>query len=220
MDLRTRAALWAPWPHWPLIVACGIGPAAVVAVVSRGLMVPVGIVAVMLQIVIFGRIQAQALPEKASGFGAILKEYSLSYLTTIFLVAVVGLVLTIAISRLIYSPLPKILVNGPVKGVLAIFTIYVWPLVFLRRSSVAAILAGVLFLVRNFASSMWILGVVATGQVINLGGQVLYIEYKSGWSFGLLLVTSVTFVYLGAVSFAAALHTLLGAEIVESPVEA
>jgi hypothetical protein len=216
LSLRIKAALYAPLPHWPIFVGCGVGPTILVAAVSRELMAPAAMLAFLLQVVVCGRILSQVLPERASGIWAILREHGPRFLFTGFLVAVVGLALFLVISRFIALQRPNVLVNGIIKCALSILTIYVWPLVFIQRSSVASILAGVGYLWHNIALSMWIIGIVVIGQVVLVGGELLYLEYSAGWSIGLMLLATVAYLYLAAVSFAAALHTLLGVRAVEA----
>jgi len=138
--LKLKAAFFAPYPYWPLILAVGAGPTVLAASISRELLTPALIVCLFLQIVIFGRILSQVLPDKVSTFWGVLREYGLNYLIAGVLVGVVAFAMLMVISSVLSPHLPYRLISGVVKGVLAAITIYVWPLVFLKRSSVAAIL--------------------------------------------------------------------------------
>lgn len=215
VDSRMKAALWAPWGQWVLIVAAGAGPALIGAGTTPGLMTPAVIVALAFQIVVYGRILAQVQPGRATTFREILKEYSFSFVATGILIGLVALVLRVAAARLLVPHFPYILVIGVVDAAVGVLTIYVWPLVFLRHSTVAAILAGVSHLVHNIAPSLWIAGIVIVGQVIRTTGQLLYAEHRTGWGFAILLIAGAAFLYLAAATYAAALHTLLGVKVID-----
>jgi hypothetical protein len=220
VNSKARAALFAPYPHWPLIVAGGIGPTLMAATVSRELLAPAVIVAIMLQIVVFGRILSQVLPGRVSSFWGILREYGLSYVIAGFIAGAVGVILLQVVVRIMPPRFPNVISGGAVHAAVAMVTIYVWPIVFLRRTSVAAILAGVSYLMDNIASSLWIAGIIVLGEVIQTVGQLVYLEYRTGWGFVIMLIAGVTFVYLMAVTYAAALHALLSVRFLDSNGEA
>ena len=218
--LKLKAAVFAPYPYWLLIVAVGVGPTILVAIVSRDFMILAGVATVLLKIFIFGRILSLVLPDRVSTFRGILREYGVCYFVAGILVGVVSLALLTAISSVTSPQLAYRLFGVVVRGLVAAVTIYVWPLVFLKRSSVAAILAGVLVLMRNLLSSLWIVGIVMIGQAVLAVGQLVYFDQRSGWSFAVMLIAGVVYIYLAAVSFAEALYNLLGVRAVESTAEA
>ena len=218
--LKLKAAVFAPYPYWLLIVAVGVGPTILVAIVSRDFMILAGVATVLLKIFIFGRILSLVLPDRVSTFRGILREYGVCYFVAGILVGVVSFALLTAISSVTSPQLAYRLFGVVVRGLVAAVTIYVWPLVFLKRSSVAAILAGVSVLMRNLLSSLWIVGIVLIGQAFLAGGQLVYLDQRSGWSFAVMLLAGVVYIYLAAVSFAAALYNLLGVRVVESTAEA
>ena len=77
--LKLKAAFIAPYPYWPLIVAVGVGPTILVAGVSRDFVALAAVATVFLKIFIFGQILSLVLPDRASTFGGILREYSACY---------------------------------------------------------------------------------------------------------------------------------------------
>ena len=66
--LKLKAAVFAPYPYWRLIVAVGVGPTILVASVSRDFMILAGVATVLLKIFIFGRILSRVLPDRVSTF--------------------------------------------------------------------------------------------------------------------------------------------------------
>jgi hypothetical protein len=220
MMLKLKAALIAPYPYWPLIVVVGVGPTILVAGVSRDFVALAAVATVLLKIFIFGKILSLVLPDRVSTFGGILREYGACYFVAGILVGVFAFALLAVISSVTSPQLAYRWFGWAVRGLVAAFTIYVWPLVFLNRSSFASILAGVTVLMRNLLSSLWIVGIVLIGQAVLTVGQLVYLDQRSGWSFGVMLLAGLVYIYLAAVSFAAALYNLLGVRVVESTAEA
>ena len=218
--LKLRAAVLAPYPYWLLILAIGMGPMILAVTISRDLMILVGICTMLLKIFIFGRILSQILPDRVSSFWAILKEYGGHYWVAAILVGLITLAFRMVISGDVSVRSPYGLANGVARAIVAAATIYVWPLVFLKRSSVEGILAGVSVLIGNFRSSLWIIGIALVGEAVLMAGQLLYWEHRSGLGFAILLIARVVYIYLAAVTFAAALYRLLGVRIVEPTAEA
>ncbi|RKZ11618.1 hypothetical protein DRQ50_13295 [bacterium] len=194
---------------WPLIIAAGIGLAIVTSGMSDVLLLPMGIATVSLHIIVYGRIISQAVPGRPATNWEILKEYSRHYLLTAVITGVVFLVPRLLVARLASSTGIYYPASIGVHAALSMLTIYVWPLVFLRRSSVGAILAGVSYLWSNLAASVWILVVVSVTQVLHGVGLLVFRTYLSGWSYAVLFSIGVVTAFLLFMSFAAALHTLL-----------
>jgi len=204
------ASLTAPYRHWPLIVAAAVGPVLLGTTVSRELLAPAILVSVLLQVVVYGRILAQVRQGGTSAAWAIVREHGIDYLVASVLVGAVALVLSLGLSRLLPAQISDKVVVWIVQTVVAAVAIYVWPIVFLRRASIAAIPAGLTILARNLSGSWWIVGLVVTANVIRFAGRWVLVESGDGWSFAVLLFSGVAFIYLGAASFAGALHALVG----------
>lgn len=218
--LDLRAAILAPFPYWLWIVAVGVGPMILVAAISRDLMILAGICTMLLKIYIFGRILSQVLSDGVSSFWAILREYGGHYWIAAILVGLIALALRMVLAGDVSLRNPYGLASGVARGAVTALTIYVWPLVFLKRSSVEGILAGVSVLIGNFVSSLWIIGIALFGEAVLTVGQLFYVDHRSGWGFAVLLIARMVYIYLAAVAFAAALHRLLGVRIVEPTADA
>ena len=220
MDLKMKAALWAPVPHWRILLLAGVGPTFLAGAVSKELMLPAIFVAWALQIFVYGRIVSQVLPERVSGFWEILREHGANYLVVGIIVGVIAVSFQFFLLRVVPSGVHPVLVRGLVRGAFSILLVFVWPLVFLKYSSIGSLFSGVLFLVRNIGSSWWIIGIVVIAQLIQASGVVLFLEHGAGWTFGTLLISAFLSVYLGTVSFTGALYSLINVRVEHSPVEA
>jgi len=201
-------------------VAIGAGPTFLAGLVSGDLLLPAAFVTTLLQVFLLGLIVSQVLPDRVSTFLGILREYGACYLIAIIVVGAVTIAVNMLFSAVAPSRLPYWLILGISKGMVVAVTIYVWPLVLLRRTSVSAIMAGVSVFAGNFASSLWIVGIVLFGQAVLLAAQLAYHADRSGFSFAVLLIAGVVCTYSTASSFAAALHGLLGVRVSEETAEA
>jgi hypothetical protein len=88
-------------------------------------------------------------------------------------------------------------------------TIYVVPIVFLKKRSLGAVLSGVVFLSRNLAVSRWIIGIVVFANVLGTVGTVLFRIETTPWSFVVALLSGVICLFSNYVAFAGALQVLI-----------
>jgi hypothetical protein len=218
--MRIQAAFLAPTPYWLLLAAIGAGPVLLAAATSRAALVPAAIVAIFLQIFVFGRILADLLPDRVATFWGILKTNGARYLMAAVIIGVLSFALSMAFSSVLPGAQPGLPGAVLAKGLVACLTVYAWPLVFLGRSGLAAVLTGIAFLLRDLAASWWIMGIALVGQMSLVWGQVSYVGDRSGPTFAVLVLAGVLHSYLLAVSFAGALHRLLGARVVGGAVDA
>nr|MEE4268396.1 hypothetical protein [Candidatus Krumholzibacteria bacterium] len=220
MDMKMKAALLAPLPHWGLLLVAGASPALLTGTVSRSLMIPVSVVSWTLQIFVFGLIVSKVFPERASGFWEILREYGVKFLIVGLLVGVIAISIQVLLLRPVLSGVHPIYIRGLVRAVFGALIVFVWPLIFLGRSGIGALFSGVLFLMRNIGSSWWIVGMVVIAQLLQVSGFVLFTEHRAGWTFVTLLVSAFLSVYLVTASFSGALYLLVNIRVEDSLVEA
>lgn len=82
------------------------------------------------------------------------------------------------------------------------------PIVFLKKSSLAAVLAGIVYLFKNLAASTWIAGVVVITYVLTTVGTLVFRLETTPWSFVLALAAVMTGLFLSFVTYVGALRVL------------
>jgi hypothetical protein len=158
--------------------------------------------------------------DSGSSSWTILKENGLNYVIAIVIIGAPQ----IALRGLVGGQLDSLFMYGVFRtflgSVFGVLTIYVLPIVFLRKSSLAAILAGVTYLSRNLAASSWIAGIVVITEVLSSAGTVVFRVEATPLSFVFAVVTAVVGTFLSFVAFAAALRILLESTEQESSIHA
>ena len=208
-----RAALYAPAPHWPLIAFTGAAPLVLTAGVGAELALPALVAALLATIVVLGRLLADVQPGRPRDVLPILKEHALNYIVAAFLVGAVAFGLGLAASRAVPDGSARVAALMLGRAVVFMAAVYVVPLALLKRESVAAVPAGVVFLGRNLAASWWLLGLALLGGVLQLAARLIRVQQPGGFGFAVLLAGSVAVSYLGAATFAGALYVLLGVRV-------
>jgi hypothetical protein len=219
MQTKLEMALAAPSPFWRLVAATGLASLIVSAGMAGELLIPAAVLAVVLKIVVYGRLLAQVRPERPTAVWDILKEYALPYLVTVVLLGVVAVLARIIVARLATGPAPALWSSVVIGACLAAVTVFVAPLVFLQRASLGAILSGVTFLFRNAHESLWIVGLAVAGQALDVAWALTFPESPTGWHYALGVVLCVARAYLLFATYAAALHMVLGLHGDRQPVE-
>jgi hypothetical protein len=195
---------------WPVIVALSIGQTIVSNDLWVEFAVPGAIIIVSVMIIVYGRIIAHLLPERTSSNLAILRENWLNYLIAMVIIAVPGVASRLVAANLTSSSVVYVVLAIGASAAVGILTIYVLPIVFLKRVSVAAIPTGVVFLKRNLSSSAWIAGFIAAAHVLDAIGMILFRVDPAPWSWTLVISAGVLADFLFFVCFAAASRMLLG----------
>jgi hypothetical protein len=189
-----RNATAAVVPSWPLILMVSLGRVIVSNRLWEEFLLLDLVVILSLTILVYGRIVSRMVP----GFG------SSSW------TGVPQIALQIWVSRQLGTQHMHVLFAILVSALFGVLTIYALPIVFLRKSSLTAVLAGVVFLFRNLVASFWVAAILVFTHVLAAAGAVIFRMETAPWSFVLVLILAVVASLLTFVVFAAALGALLG----------
>ena len=210
MNESLLSAITTVAPSWPLILIVSLGKVIASGRLWEEFLILDLVVTLSLIILIYGRIVSRLVPGIASGSWTILKENWLNYVIAIAIIGAPQVALRIWIVGQLGTPLWYVLSAIMISALFGVLTIYALPIVFLRKSSLAAILAGVAYLFRNLAASYGMAAIVVLTHVLAAVGAVIFRMETAPWSFVLVLVLAVVTTFLTFVVFAAALGVLLG----------
>jgi len=196
-------------PLWWLIVAVGIIVTIVASGIWRDMLIPLAIVSVAAQIVIYGRITAQLVNGRTSDSLQILKEHGLNVVVAKLLIIAPVFMVRLLMRQFEPSALAFILLSAACSAGIAVVTIYVLPVVFRYRKSVGAFVAGIAYLRNHFAPVAWAAGLAAVAILLHGVGGFVFLKFRVPWSFALLLASGVFLTSALAVSFTAALSAVL-----------
>ncbi len=200
-------------PFWPLVFCVGLGGVIGSNRIWQEFQVPVLIITLSVTILIYGRIISSMAPGSRSSSWTILKENGLNYVLAVAIIGAPQSALRVLVASQPVNQFEYVVFGTLISSVFGVLTIYALPIVFLKKSSLAAILAGVIYLSRNLAASIWIAGIVVITHVLAASGALVFRVETTPWSFALVLVTAVVGAFLFFVAFAAASRVLLnGAE--------
>lgn len=213
MNRGLRDSADAVWAFWPLVLCVGLGRVLGSTLIWEEFLVLEIFILLSITILIYGRIVSNIVPGTSSSSWEILKENGLNYVVAIAIIGAPQIALRILAGGNLNTLLLKVGFGTLIGSVFGVLTIYVLPIVFIKKSSLTAVLAGVVFLWKNLAASSWIAGVVVFTYVMAAAGAVVFRADRTPGSFVIILVTSVVGSYLNFVVFAAATRILLeGAE--------
>ena len=213
MKKGLRDSIDAVNPFWPLVFCVGLGGVIGSNRIWQEFLVLDLIITLSITILVYGRIVLNMAPGSSSNSWTILKENGLNYVIAVVIIGSPQIALRVLVAGQPVTLFMYVFFGTLLGSVFGVLTIYVLPIVFLKKSSLAAILAGVTFLSRNLAASSWIAGVVVITHVLTAAGALVFRVEATPWSFVIVLVTAVAGAFLSFVAFAAALRILLkGAE--------
>ena len=160
------------------------------------------------EMILFGLIVSSAMKIEVPDISSIIKNYLAKYLlVSVILVIPTMFLLLLFLSNLVDYDIYNI-VKNIISLILAGITMYVIPIVFIKRQHVIAILAGVVFFFRNIKESLSIVAFVvffiALNNVIGRGIEVEGIQHDL-----VSILAMVINVYLRMILFAAATVILL-----------
>jgi len=196
-------------PLWWLIVVAGILVTIVASGIWRDMVIPLAMVSVAVQILIYGRITARLVTGRTADSLQILKEHGLNYVVAQLLIIAPVFGLRLLMRQFQPSAFAFMLLSAAFSAGIAVVTIYVFPLVFRYRKSVGALVAGVAYLRSHFAPVAWAAGIAAFAILLHGVGVFVFWKLRVPWSFGVLLASGVVLTGALAVSFAAALGAVL-----------
>ena len=203
-------------PYWPLVFCVGLGGVIGSNRIWQEFLVLDLIITLSITIIIYGRIVSNLAPGSSSSSWTILKENGLNYVIAVAIIGVPQIALRVLAAGLLDTLFVYVVFGTLISSVFGVLTIYALPIVFLRKSSLAAILAGVIYLSKNLAASSWIAGVVVFTNVLAAAGAWVFRVEATPWSFAFVLVTAVVGAFLSFVAFAAALRILFEGAVRES----
>lgn len=210
MNGKFRNAAAAVAPSWPLILIVSLGKVIISNRLWDEFLILDLVAVLLLTILIFGRIVSRLVPGVSSGSWTILKENWINYVLAIAIIGAPQAVLRIWVAGQLSTPYMHVVLAIVFSALFGVLTIYALPIVFLRKSSLAAILAGVAYLFKNLAASCGLAAIVVFTHVLAAAGAVIFRMETAPWSFVLVMVLAVVTTFLTFVVFAAALGILLG----------
>jgi hypothetical protein len=213
MKKGLRDSIDAVSPFWPLVFCVGLGGVIGSNRIWQEFLVLDLIITLSITILIYGRIISSMAQGSHSNSWTILKENWLNYVIAVAIIGAPQVALRVLVAGQPVTLFVYVVFGTLISSVFGVLTIYALPIVFLKKSSLAAILAGVIYLSRNLATSIWIAGIVVITHVLAAAGALVFRVEATPWSFVLVLVSAVVGAFLSFVAFAAASRILLeGAE--------
>lgn len=209
MKKGLRDSFEAVSPYWPLVICVGLGGVIGSNRIWQEFLVLDLIITLSITILIYGRIASNMVLGDTSSAWMILKENWLNYVIAVAIIGAPQVALRVLVAGRLDSLFMYVVFATMISSVFGVLTIYALPIVFLKKSSLAAILAGVVFLSRNLAVTAWIAGVVIITHVLAAAGAVVFRVEATPWSFVFALAAAVVGAFLSFVAFAAALRVLL-----------
>jgi len=209
MKRGLRDAIDAVNPFWPLVICVGFGGVIASNRIWQEFLVLDLIITLSITILVYGRIVFYMAPGSSSSSWTILKENGLNYVIAIAIIGSPQIALRVLLAGHLNTLFMYVVFGTLISSVFGVLTIYALPIVFLKNSSLAAILAGVTYLSRNLAASSWIAGIVVITHVLAAAGALVFRVEATPWSFVFVLATAVVGAFLSFVAFAAALRILL-----------
>ena len=192
-----------------LIVVVGVIVAIGASGIWRDMFIPLAIVSVAGQIVIYGRITARLVDGRTSDSLQILKEHGRNAVVAKLLIIAPVFVLRLLMTQFEPSALEFIFLSAVGSAAVAVATIYVLPVVFLYRKSLGAFVAGIAYLRNHFEPVAWAAAVVAVAILFHSVGGYVFWRFRVPWSFVVLLASGVLLTGGLAVAFSAALTVVL-----------
>lgn len=201
---------------WPLVFAVGAGQAAIIYCLFRPHLVPeeillvVALVSFVLVIITYGRISSSLVSGKATNSLKILREHGSNYLIVVILTGLPVLLFRAFVANRLSSSGVSLGLVTALYVLLAVLTVYIRPIVFLKKTNVSAIPAGVLVLFRNLSGSKWIVLIAALSTVPHSAEKLLFRTGAQSWNITFFVCFGVLSAFCTFLSFAAATQYLLG----------
>ncbi len=159
-------------------------------------------------IYLYGRVFCDLDKNRTEKAMQVLHENWVNYLVVTVILGAPQVAFRVAAAWRFDSWFLYVLFSTILGSVLGALTIYVLPIVFLKKRSLGAVFSGVVYLSRNLAVSRWIIGIVVVANVLGTVGAVLFRIETTPWSFVLALFAGVFGFFSAYVAFAGALQVL------------
>ncbi len=210
-------ALGVVLQFWLPILAVGLGDGLVTSGVRKNLavhgarpaLVIISILAMAITIIVFGRIIAHLVPGMPTDNWTIFRDNWLNYVMTAIIIGLPLFVFRLLIASRLSSLTAYIILVAGFSTVVGIVTIYVWPIVFLKKTHAASILAGISFLSINLAASAWIAGIVVLFHALNGVGMLAVSALSAPGAVVVAVSFGVVTSFLVFLSFTAAAQFLV-----------
>lgn len=196
-------------PYWPWITFLGVAGVFGSNNFWQEFSFPILLAVFVITIYIYGRIVSDIVRGSTLSAWQILQENLGNYLIIVLLLGVPQVVFRVVAAGWFDSLFLYVIFSTFLGSALGALTVYTLPIAFLRKTSLGAILAGVVFLSRNLVISSWIVGAVVVANVLGSVGAVVFRLEATPWSFVLALFTGVFGFSISYVAFAGALKVLI-----------
>jgi hypothetical protein len=196
-------------PYWPWIIFLGVLGVFGSNRFWPEFSIPVFLGVFVGTIYLYGRVACDLLKKPTEKAAQILHENWVNYLVVTLLLGVPQVAFRVVFAGWLDSWFLYVLFSTVLGSALSGLTIYVLPIVFLKKSSLGAVLAGVVFLGQNLSDSRWIIGIVVVANVLATAGSMLFKLEATPWSFVLALFAGLLGFYGAYVAFAGALQVLI-----------
>ena len=161
------------------------------------------IIAILLEMVIYGRITAKLLEKELPNTLFIIRENWKNYLIVSLLIVLP------AIAAHVLFGVNKLGIFGYYleqlsRAVIAILTIYVFPIVFLKQEGIIAIPSGIAYLFSSMRISLWILIIVSFAFILGASRFFIMNLIKMPLAIIAVICIGIVMSYMLFISFAAA----------------
>ncbi len=174
-------------PYWPWITFLGVAGVFVSNRIWQEFSIPILLAGFAITIYIYGRIVSDSVQESRQSAWQILQENWINYLIVVVILGTPQIAFRVAAAGRFGSWILYVLISTILGSAVGVLAIYALPIAFLKKTSLGAILAGVVYLSRNLAASLWIVGVVVIANVLGTVGAVVFRLETAPWSFALAL---------------------------------
>lgn len=164
-------------------------------------------IGILLDITIFGRISASISSYPTQNFMGIIQTNLLNYVVVVLLLATPIFILRI-IAKSEIGGLTYYFIEQIARMVIAIATIYVIPIVFLKKNSFISIPAGIIYLSSSLQASVLIIFIVVSEFILGTLCIFLATSLEPILAIPLIILIRMGISYLLFLAFAGACHTL------------
>ena len=196
-------------PYWPWIAFLGVAGVFGSNRIWWEFSIPILLAVFTVTIYIYGRIVSDIALVRSKSAWQILRENCANYMIVGFFLGAPQVAFRVVAAGWFDSWYMYVLFSTILGSALGALTIYTLPIAFIRKTNLGAILSGVVYLSRNLAVSIWIIGVVVIANLLGTAGALIFRLEATPWSFVLALSTGVFGFSISYVAFAGALKVLL-----------
>ena len=168
-------------------------------------------------IVVNGKITQAIERKEEQGALRIVRENWMNYLIALLAVGAPVFLFNYLIKFIPLSAEQHILLKEAVKASMWVVTIYVMPIVFIKRLGIMSVVSGIAYFFSHIRQSMQIAIFITAMFIINAGGYLWVIEQVQNGvdvvnAIPVMVVLNSASTYLSFIAFAAATHVLVRAK--------